>query len=303
MPRATRREISICSLGAISPFTLLLFDLADGGSEGPSVLLLSLVVIAAAAWFFGFFLFYLGYNRVSRVAVTDGEIRHAIGYPWPRYQTVRRSDVRAAVVHEGDGTVVLLGEAGALLRTRHMAGAAAFAEALGAPTVAWPVRVGGDPGLWSIYLALWTAVAIVPAFFLAVYPGALLGAGLLKTYIAGFSGSDIGPLAIILVTMPVVLLTFGLAMAMALFLGVAAGRFLFKLETLHGFIRAMCRTPHWDGFAPPPRPGRRRRPAPCYTAWCARLVGIPPPPEPRPDLRHGATPEMAAAVLAAAEAG
>ncbi|MBE9558869.1 MAG: hypothetical protein IMF08_18570, partial [Proteobacteria bacterium] len=57
---------------------------------------------------FGYLILYVGYNRVSRITLTEREIRHAIGFPWPSHETIARADVRSVVIYEGDGTVVLL---------------------------------------------------------------------------------------------------------------------------------------------------------------------------------------------------
>ena len=241
----------------------------------------------------------IGCLLVPRLTLTARTVRMATRFPWLQGKTVPQSDIRSVVIYEGDGTVVLLGEDSEILRARHVTRATAFAEALDAPTVAWPVRTGGDRRLWTLYLALWLAVVSVPMFFVAMYPAAYLVYGFvfLLSHMADISGFSGGALFVFFILPLTAAITTILALPLALFLGVAAGRFLFKPETLHGFIHAMCRTPHWDGCAPPSRPGRRPRPATCYTAWCARLVGIPPPPEPRPDSRHGATPEMVLSAL------
>ena len=120
--------------------------------------------------------------------------------------------------------------------------------------------------------------------------------------IADLSGSNGGMLAVLSIMMPVFLLTLALATPLALFLSIAAGRFLFKSETLHGYLHAMCGEPsNADGRAPSSRPGRWARLTARYTLWCARIVGVETPPEPLPDLRGGMTPEMVAATMVMAD--
>lgn len=262
------------------------------------------VLILAIAWVLGFLALYLGYNRVSQVTVTEREVGHAIGFPCPRHETVLRSDVHAAVVYEGDGTVVLLGESGPLMHARHLDGAAVFAEALGAPTVVWPARAGGDPHLWTLYLAVWLAVSTVPLFFLVLYPGALLGAGVVYSIhlFADLSGPAGGTLAAMLILIIPVVMASILAIPVATFLAVGAGRYLFKTETLNGLLHALPGgSPHWGGRPDPSAGSRRKRLAARYAAWCARVVGIEPSPDPTPDLRGGMKPDAARRALAMAE--
>jgi hypothetical protein len=299
----TRGELLVMISGGVLGLILMLM-FAGGGEAGASNSLPLLFGVAGIAWMFGYLVFYVGYNRVSRIILTDSEIRHAIGFPWPRHETIPRADVRSVVVYEGDGTVLLLGGAGELLRARHLAGAADFAEALGTPTVAWPVRSSGDPHLWMFYLAFWLAVATVPMFFVAVYPGAFLGIGaiLLLDRIADLSGSGAGFLAAFLLISPIALLTFGLASILALFLSIAAGRFLFRAETMNDLLHSLSGDcAHWSGCPDLTPTARRPRPAGRYTLWCARIVGAELPPDPAPDLRGGMTPDKARTAMALAE--
>lgn len=301
---AGRWEIRVFILGGFFAVAWIMFGVPDGKTGSELLLPLLLTFAAAIAWIFGFFNLYLGYNRVSQLTLTVDEIHHAIGFPWPRHETIARADIRSVVVYEGDGTILLLGEAGELLRTRHLAEATVFAEALDAPTVVWPVRASVDPAWWTIYLALWLGVAAVPMFSVAAYPGALLGIGVLMLLsdIVDLAGSNSGLLLVLFIMMPVFLLTFVLALPLALFLAIAAGRFLFKPETLHGLLHAMCGSPlHADGCVPPSRTSHRPPLTARYTTWCARLVGIAPPPPLHPDLRHRMTPQAAQAAMALAE--
>ena len=298
----TRGEVLVMISGGVLGLILMLKS-GGGGEAGASNSLPLLFGVAGFAWIFGYLVFYVGYNRVSSITLTDREIRHAIGFPWPRHETIRRADVRSVVVYEGDGTVVLLGEASELLRARHLAGAADFAEALGAPTVAWPVRPGGDPHLWTFYLAFWLAVAAVPMFFVAVYPGAYLGSGaiLMLDRITDLSGLGAGLLVALLMA-PVALLTFGSAMFVALFLAIAAGRFLFGAETMNGLLDFLSSgSQHWGGRPDVARATRRPGLTARYAARCARTVGVEPPPDPAPDLRGGMTPDAGQAVMALVE--
>lgn len=298
----TRGEVLVMISGGVLGLILTLMS-GGGGEAGASNLLPLLFGVVGIVWIFGYLVFYVGYNRVSGITLTDCEIRHAIGFPWPRHEAVPRADIRSVVVYEGDGTVVLLGAAGELLRTRHLAGAAEFAEVLGAPTVAWPVRPGGDPHLWTFYMAFWLAVAAVPMFFVAVYPGAFLGIGtiLLLDRIADLSGSGAGLLVALLMA-PVALLTFGSAMFVALFLSVAAGRFLFGAETMNGLLHSLSGgSPHWGGRPDLAQATRRPGLTTRYTTWCARIVGVEPPPDPVPDLRSGMTPDAGQAEMALVE--
>ena len=111
----------------------------------------------------------MGWRGLSpRITLTAGEVRIDAGFLRRRETTLPRSDIRSAVIYDGDGTVVLLGGEGELLRIHHVGEATTFAETLGVPTVAWPIRVGVDPAWWTFYLALWLGVAAVPMFFIAM---------------------------------------------------------------------------------------------------------------------------------------
>lgn len=121
-------------------------DFADAGAvltdAGLGMLVGVMFVLAPAA-----VLYAVGYPRVPRLTLTARDVRVESGLPWRRAITVPRSEIRAAVVYEGDGTVILLGDDGDLLRLRHVGKAAAFAEALGWPRRPWPGPCANRPRL------------------------------------------------------------------------------------------------------------------------------------------------------------
>lgn len=300
----TRGEVLVMISGGVLGLILTLMSGGGRGEAGASNLLPLLFGVVGTVWIFGYLVFYVGYNRVSGITLTDCEIRHAIGFPWPRHETILRADVRSVVVYEGDGTAVLLGEAGELLRTRHLAGATAFAEALGAPTVAWPSRPGGDPHLWALYMAFWLGLATLPAFFVTLYVFDLFGSAFIFLHDGPVEPSEtVATIAILIAIVGAfLLLTFGLAMALAMFLAIAAGRFLFKREPLSGLLHTMSGGPlHWGGRPDWARTAGRPRLTARYTLWCARIVGIAAPADPVPDLRAGMAREMSRTALALAE--
>lgn len=264
-------------------------DLAGVGAvlmdAGLGLLIGATLVLAPAAVLYAF-----GFLRVPRLTLTARDIRVESCLPWRRAQTVPRSEIRAAVVYEGDGAVDLMGDGGALLRVRHVTKAAAFAEALAAPTLAWPVR---EPAK----AVEWLTGAVAACFFVLLFV-ALTVALILINIIAGAS---IGFLPRVLGALAGGTIMALLLMPLAPIPVLAIGRRFVSPRTLDEFIARGIDLARWQGRSPP----RWIRPDIAFAAgtrFAIRILRITPPPPLQPELRHGATPELAAA-LALAEAG
>lgn len=112
-------------------------------------------------------LFAYGYIRVPRLTLTARDFRVESRLPWRRAKTVPRSEIRAAVVYEGDGVVFLMGDGRELLHVRHVGTATAFADALAAPTLTWPVRKPAKAVEW-LTTAHMASVGLLPLVAMAV---------------------------------------------------------------------------------------------------------------------------------------
>lgn len=256
-------------------------DLAGVGTvlmdAGLGVVVGATLVLAPAAVLYAF-----GYLRVPRLTLTARDLRVESCLPWRRAKIVPRSEIRATVIYEGDGAVVLMGNSGELLHVRHVGKAPAFAEALAAPTLAWPVRkpakaVGWLPAAHIASICIFQFAAVIAALILInIIAGESIG------YLPRMLGSLVGGTIIGVLLAPIPVL--------------AIGRFFASSRTLDEFIASGIDLAGWQGrswiwpdiaFA-------------ASTRLAIRILRIAPPPPLQPELRHGATPEMAAAMLAAA---
>ncbi len=86
------------------------------------------------------------------------------------------------------------------------------------------------------------------------------------------------------------------------FLAALAAKTLFGLEWLRRHLSVVLDRDRWSGRTTALRSsGRLARLLPCYFKTCARWLSVAPLLEPQPDLRAGATPEMAVRSLKLAE--
>ena len=221
-----------------------------------------------------------GCLRVQQLTLTAGEVRMTTRFPWRREKTVPRSDIRSVVIYEGDGTVVLLAGEGELLRARHVTKAAAFAEALAAPTLAWPVRKQDKANKWlsgaeaACFIVLQFALCVVTLILISIFAGASIG--FLPLVFGSMAGGTI--MGVLLAPIPVL----------------AIGRRFVSPRTLDEFIARGIELARWQG---------RRWIWPdiafaAGTRLAIRILRIAPPPPLQPELRHGATPGLAAALAA-----
>ena len=248
---------------------------------GSSVFIGTTLVLAPAA-----VLYAMGYRRVPRLTLTAHDVRVEFGLPWRRAKTVLRSEVHAAVVYEGDGTVALWGENGKLMRLHHVGKAAAFAEALAVPTLAWTPRKPPMAVHW-LTMAQMVFIAFIP---FAAAPATLVLINLVAPewvpyaprIFGGLAGAVLGGIAAgLLAPIPVL----------------AIGRLFASPQTVDEFIVGLIDFQRLQGRGA----SRMAWPDKTFAAGARlamRILRIDPPPPLQPELRHGATPEMAAAMAA-----
>lgn len=264
--------------GMMTNAYLLREDTASAGAMlfGASTgLLIGAVLVLAPASI----LYAMGCLFVPRLVLTGQDIRVESHVPWRRSRTVPRSEVLATVIYEGDGTVVLVNNSGSMLRVRHVRKAAAFAEALGAPALAWPVRKQNKTS------EILTG-AEMACFFTLTFAGCVAALILVNIVAPQWFGYFLR-VCIALVTGPVL----GIFLATTPVL--AIGRHFVTRESLDEFLRWNLdrarwlgrKSAGWDIFA-------------TGTRIAIRILRITPPPPLEPELRHGATLGLAAALAA-----
>ena len=248
---------------------------------GLSAIVGTTLVLAPAA-----VLYAMGYRRVPRLTLTAHDVRVEFGLPWRRAKTVLRSEVHAAVVYEGDGTVALWGENGELMRLHHVGKSAAFAAALAVPTLAWTLRKPSIAVQW-LTTAQMVFIAFIP-FVAAVATLVLINVvapewvPYLPRIFGGLAGAVLGGIAAgLLAPIPVL----------------AIGRLFVTPQTLDEFIAGLIDFARLQGRGA----FRVAWPDKAFSAGARlamRILKIDPPPPLQPELRHGATPELTAALAA-----
>jgi hypothetical protein len=231
-------------------------------------------------------LYASGYLRVPRLTLTARAVRVEFGLPWRRVKTLPRSEIHAAVVYEGDGTVALRGETGELMRLHHVGEVAAFAEALAVPTLAWTLRKPSMAVQW-LTTAQMVFMAVIP-FVAAVATLVLINVvapewvPYLPRIFGGLAGAVLGGIAAgLLAPIPVL----------------AIGRLFVTPQTLDEFIAGLIDFARLQGRGA----SRIAWPDKTFAAGAhlaMRILRIDPPLPLQPELRHGATPEMAVGMAA-----
>jgi hypothetical protein len=222
----------------------------------------------------------IGALFVPRLTLTANEFRAAPRFPWRRLTIVPRTEIRSVEIFEGGGAIVLRGDTGEILRARQIERPAAFAETLAVPTVAWPAREPSRPAVW---LGAGAGVTVLVSWFVAM-----------AAYLVFLNIIGNGALGFLTVTLAALLAGTITAPPLALSLVLAAGRRFASPATLEEFTWMLRDNGPWQGFDA--KGGWIHKPLSAYMRLAARIAGIVPPPPLQPELRHGMTPEMAAAI-------
>lgn len=262
--------------------------------DNESTVLQATAVLAVFALSSGFVLFAGLLRRGSRVVLTEKYLLHRAGFDRSGWKSVSVDAISMVLIYEGDGAIVLFGREGILLRTRHVGNPAGFADAVGAPTVFWPVN---EPGNWGWAMYFLHVILIPPATLLAGY----LTISLLNPLHEAMAHAGLDHWVPIMSSFAFWIAgIFSLGISGALFATIAIGRYFLPQAALREFRQMYDENRRLLGRSPAVR-GKLNRWGTRYIAWCARVLGAGPLPEHRPELRHGATAEMAAEAQAMAE--
>ena len=268
--------------------TLMAFE---ASAPGVSPLRIGLILLAALVFLCAVLAAFCGIGCLftSHLALTAGGVRMAVGFPRRREKTIAQSDIRSAVIHEGDGTIILRGDGGELLRARHVTRPIEFAEALGAPTVAWPARKPSKAveRLQGAFIFAW-----IPSVFAMLI---LCMLAMVGVYRVVFDPPPDQGVHIVWAVAPIFIIAQILAVPLALTLVLAVGRRFVLSGTFDDFIWMFRDSSQWHGHIPS-RWNLRDRFVAASTRIAVRIAGIVPPPPLQPELRHGMTPEMAAVI-------
>lgn len=275
---------------AIGVFYMTLMAM-EASDAGVSPLKIGLILLAAIIFVGVAFAALCGIGSlfVLRLTLTAHEVRMAIRCPWRREKTVARSNIRSAVIYEGAGTVILLGDGGELLRTHHVTRSAAFAEGLAAPTVAWPAR---KPSKALERMQGGFIFACILSIFATLILCMLAMVGIYRVVLDPLPDQGVH---IVWAIVPIFVVAQIMAVPLALLLVLAVGRRFVSPGTLDDFVWMFRDHSQWHGQVPSRWNLRDSFVSSCIRL-AARIARIPPPPPLQPELRHGMTPEMAAVI-------
>lgn len=248
-----------------------------------SVLLVTVMIGAPAALLTGF-----GCLMVPQLTITRDEIRLVRYAPWRREKAVAKSEIRSAIIHEGDGAVTLLGDAGVLLFAHHMAKSSDFIEKLNVPAIAWFRHKSSKVAefLFVLSALVWSVLAMLAAMLISLSAQQLYEFAIGPVPWANLPGWGV---AFIYVAGMII------ATPLTLILALIVGRLFISSSSQAEFILFLRDNDRWHGHTPK-RWGLVGRFVSSCIRLAIRIARIPPPPPLKPELRHGMTTEMAAAI-------